>query len=291
MQMSLKNKLQRFKNHLTEAKPDEGKRKRTDDSGDIAPHAIPFAEKWADLQMQAFELDGEYIMVREVRYPVSQSHGRYTFQQLHDIMAAWEQSGLSHPLSAARQPAEELLFFDTETTGLHGGTGNTIFLLGYSRFEENTVVVRQHFLASPDAEVALYQSFLSDVNEANHLVTYNGKAFDWPQVKTRHTLLRESVPQLPVFGHYDLLHGARRLWRHDLESCRLSMIEPEKLGIVRTDDVPGYLAPMLYFDYLRTRDPDTIQGVLRHNEIDVLTLITLYIHISKLLLDHITPSI
>ena len=46
------------------------------------------------------------------------------------------------------------------------------------------------------------------------MVTYNGKAFDWPQVKTRHTLIREHVPKLPPFGHFDLYHAARRMWKH-----------------------------------------------------------------------------
>lgn len=59
-----------------------------------------------------------------------------------------------------------------------------------------------------------------------------------------------------------------------------------KLGVVREDDVPGYLAPIRYFDYLTDKNPDTVAGVLRHNEIDVLSLITLYIHLSALLLSH-----
>lgn len=275
--MSLKEKLNRYKVHLTNEVPKP-----------VLPPSttIPFFEKWAGLKAKPFAFEDEYVMVREVRYPLTQQHGKYTFNQLSEVIESWRNSGISHPLSSAQSSAEQLLFFDTETTGLHGGAGNTIFLLGYSRFQGDTVVVRQHFLAAPHAEVAFYQSFLSDVKDLEHLVTFNGKSFDWPQVKTRHTLLRDQVPQLPSFGHYDLLHGARRLWKNELESCRLSNIEQQKLDVFRENDIPGYLAPMLYFDYLRSRDPETIQGVLQHNEIDVLSLITLYIHISKLLLEH-----
>lgn len=254
------------------------------DGSAAASAAIPFLQKWQDLSARPYVWEDEYVMVRELRYPASQRHGRYAFSALYETMAAWEQAGLQHPLSAAGKQAEDLLFFDTETTGLHGGAGNTVFLLGHSRFEGDEVVVRQHFLAAPHAEAALYHSFLQDSRTATDLVTYNGKSFDWPQVKTRHTLLRDLVPRLPSFGHYDLLHGARRLWREDLESCRLSLIEREKLGVVREDDVPGHLAPIRYFDFLTDQDPDTVAGVLRHNEIDVLSLITLYIHLSALLL-------
>ncbi len=275
--MSLKDKLNRMKSHLSieAAKP----------TPRFEPD-IPYREQWQALQAKPFVFEDDYVMVREVRYPLEQRHGRYTFDQLYEVVEAWGETAINHPLSAAGSSAEDLLFFDTETTGLHGGVGNTIFLLGYSCVADGQVIVRQHFLASPNAEVSLYHSFLTDVKDLTHLVTFNGKAFDWPQVKTRHTLLRELVPDLPAFGHYDLLHGARRLWKHELESCRLSIIEQEKLYVHRHNDVPGYMAPLLYFDYLDSRDPASIAGVLQHNEIDVLSLITLYIHISTLLLDH-----
>ncbi|HJV45328.1 MAG TPA: ribonuclease H-like domain-containing protein [Bacillota bacterium] len=104
-------------------------------------------------------------------------------------------------------------------------------------------------------------------------------------------LVRDAVPKLPQFGHYDLLHGSRRLWKNTLESCRLSLIEQKILGITRKDDTPGYLAPMLYFDFLREKDPEIIEGVLLHNEEDMLSLVTLYIHLSNLLLNRLTDDL
>lgn len=278
--MSLKNKLNRMKSHMSlEATPvinHAGVAQRLD---------VPFSEKWAELEAKPFGQADEYIMIRERRYPLGFKHGKYRFGEFHEVIQAWNNMATNHPLSLAKRKANELLFFDTETTGLHGGVGNTIFLLGHSRVESDAVVVRQHFLAAPHAEVTLYQSFLQEVQETTHLVTFNGKSFDWPQVKTRHTMVRDEVPELPTFGHYDLLHGARRLWKDELPSCRLSILEQVKLGIRRKDDVPGHMAPLLYFDYLNEKDPASIEGVLVHNELDVLSLITLYIHISKLLLD------
>lgn len=275
--MSLKHKLQRFKEqgHLTR----EAKRQTT-----VASPQIPHWEEWRRLQARTYEHDGEYVLLREVAYPLQEKYGHYRFSQLFDILEAWQERGIAHPLSTANRKPEDLLFFDTETTGLHGGTGNTIFLLGYSRFAGDHVMVRQHFLPAPHAERVLYQSFLEMIRDASDLVTYNGKAFDWPQVKTRHTLLRDSIDALPVFGHVDLLHGARRLWKHELPSCRLSIVEKEKLGIVRERDIPGSMAPMLYFEYMQQKDPKIMEGILIHNEQDVLSLITLYIHISQMLL-------
>ncbi|GED68769.1 hypothetical protein BRE01_24710 [Brevibacillus reuszeri] len=247
---------------------------------------IPYADRWEKLQAAPYFWEDEHVMIREVRYPIRQRHGMYAFSALHDVIASWEASGKAHPLSAAGRQPEDLLFFDTETTGLSGGAGNTVFLLGYSRIEGEEVVVRQHFLPAPHAEVTLYQSFLEQAGKSSHLVTFNGKSFDWPQVRTRHTLVRDQVPALPAFGHLDLLHGARRLWKAELESCRLGIIEQEKLDVFREDDLPGFLAPVRYFDFLHSQDPDVIEGVLRHNETDVLSLITLYIHMTRLLLHH-----
>ncbi len=109
------------------------------------------------------------------------------------------------------------------------------------------------------------------------LVTYNGKSFDWPQVKTRHTLVRDHVPKLPAFGHFDLYHAARRLWKHKLDRLKLSVVEKEVLGVERVDDIPGFLAPMIYFDFIESKQPDGMIGILKHNEIDIL--ITCYAYI------------
>lgn len=273
--MSIKGKLNRLKNHIV--KDEEVKSKPVSSSVNL--EEIPFFEKWKEFGAQAFFFDDTYCMVRKVEYPLDYQHGLYSFSKLKDVIEMWNSSSLKHPLSAKGHQLSDLFFFDTETTGLGGGTGNTIFLLGHARVQEDRVVLTQHFLPNPGSEVALYQSFLSSVDYTT-LVTYNGKSFDWPQVKTRHTLIRDALPNLPDFGHFDLYHAARRLWKNKLDSVRLSNVEKEILDIKRDGDVPGYLAPILYFDFVENQVPDGIFGVMRHNEIDILSLLTLYIHLS-----------
>jgi uncharacterized protein len=234
---------------------------------------------WKDHQTAVFSYDGQKCLIREVTYPLDFQHGHYQLGEFHRIVSMWNDSDSTHPLSSKGHEASDLFFFDTETTGLGGGAGNTIFLLGQAQVFHDRVVVKQHLLHKPGNEVALYQSFLKGINSKT-LVTYNGKAFDWPQVKTRHTLIRESVPSLPAFGHFDLFHAARRLWKNELESVRLSNVETEILNITRENDIPGFLAPMIYFQFVKQQQPEIIMGVLKHNEIDVLSLITLYIHVS-----------
>lgn len=288
--LSLKGKLGRYKHHLTlennahdEPQPVREEVKTNTD--------IPYLTQWKRLQARPYYFDGEYAMVREVHLPLHDRHGRYTYAQLLEMMEEWKRNQPPHPLSAERYEPSDLLFFDTETTGLGSGTGNTIFLLGSCRISENGVQIKQWILPAPASEVAMYHGFLNDTEDSDSLVTYNGKAFDWPQLKTRHTLIRNRLPQLPAFGHFDLLHAARRLWKNTLPSCRLSVVEEHILYFKREHDVPGHMVPILYFDFLREKDPTLLEGVFRHNEWDVCSLASLYVHISGLLLETRNPSL
>lgn len=253
---------------------------------------VPFMDKWEKLDVQVHKFEDQFCLIRHVKYPLEHKHGLLAFSELAPIVHKWNQTDFEHPLSSRGRGASELLFFDTETTGLGGGVGNTIFLLGVAKVLEDGIEVKQYFLPQPGCEVALYHHFLTDVTDMKNLVTYNGKAFDWPQVKTRHTLVRDRVPKLPPFGHFDLLHASRRLWKRKLESVKLSLVEEHILGVHREEDTPGYLAPMLYFEFIREQDPDIIEGIFKHNELDVLSLVLLYIHISKFILepDDFSPS-
>lgn len=275
--MSLKNKLNRLKPHMQIKQPEDSTGKPTPSSADQEAKGIPYLEKWRESGVSPFYFDGGYCLVREKSYPLTHRHGAYKLGEVANAVSAWGE--VDHPLSAKGHQPSDLFFFDTETTGLGGGTGNYIFLLGHARLQGDEIIVKQHVLPSPGQEVPLYQSFLESVDYKT-LVTYNGKAFDWPQVKTRHTLVREHVPKLPSFGHFDLLHAARRFWKGSLESVSLSNVEKEILGVERKDDVPGFLAPMIYFDYVRHGNPEALLKVLEHNETDILSLMTLYTHLS-----------
>jgi len=279
--MSLKGKLNRFKKEIIRDTVSSSMTKSNQIANEeITTTDIPFLKEWKSFGAEVFYFDDSYCLVREVKYPLSYQHGLYCFEELKEVVAEWNYVEFNHPLSSKGLRAEELFFFDTETTGLGGGVGNVIFLLGHARIVHDSLVVTQHFLPNPGSEIALYQSFLSSVNYKT-LVTYNGKSFDWPQVKTRHTLIRDELPNLPEFGHFDLYHASRRLWKGKLESVKLVNVEKEVLGIKRDGDIPGFLAPMLYFDFVENKNPEGIFGVLQHNETDILSLITLYIHLSK----------
>jgi uncharacterized protein YprB with RNaseH-like and TPR domain len=74
------------------------------------------------------------------------------------------------------------------------------------------------------------------------------------------------------------------LWRDRLPSRTLGNIEVQILGTQRNEqDVPGWMIPQMYFDYLRSGDARPLKKVIYHNAMDILSLSALFHHSSKLL--------
>ena len=166
-----------------------------------------------------------------------------------------------------------LLFLDTETTGLAGGTGTYAFLVGAARIDGDRLRVTQLFMRDLDEEPAMVAALAPLLDGATGLVTFNGSGFDVPLLETRFILQRRCWPAL--LAHVDLMRPARRVWSGWLDDCRLATLERRVLGVERERDVPGYAIPSLYFQYLRHRTAAPLRDVLEHNRQDVLALVAL----------------
>lgn len=267
--MSLKKKLLRMKTHVKEesAQPTAPAKEITQDEA-----------AFRELGFYPFYLDGGTSYRRKVIYPYPE--GKFIQERLEHLRSRWQAETEHHPLHFHTNSGK-LLFFDTETTGLSTGAGTMIFLIGYARVIDAGIEVTQHFLTGPEQEAAFMGGFLDDFSDEDVIVSYNGKSFDWPQVRSRHAFLRRELPRLPEAGHIDLLHAARRFWKEELPSCRLAVVEEYKLHQKRENDTPGSLAPLLYFDYVHSNDPLPLRGIVDHHEQDVQTLIELYILLAE----------
>lgn len=165
------------------------------------------------------------------------------------------------------------LYLDTETTGL-GGSGAIAFLLGLSWFDDaGRLNVEQLLLRSPSDEPAMLDVLTERLAQTELLVSYNGKSFDWPLLKSRYVMNHREVPRdLP---HLDLLHIGRRLHRARLGACRLKTLEAEVLGFDRGVDVEGADVPARYAHFLRTGDEQALREVVEHNAWDVVSMAAL----------------
>jgi uncharacterized protein len=169
----------------------------------------------------------------------------------------------------------DLIFLDTETSGLSGGTGIYAFLIGVGHFTQTGFHLLQYFMRDPFEEPAQLAAFASFLNDNHGLITFNGKSFDVPLLNTRFVSNGEMSP-LKSIVHLDLLPLARKLWRDRLPSRSLGSLEQNILGAQRThEDVPGWLIPNLYFDYIRHGDARPLKNVFYHNAMDILSLAAL----------------
>jgi uncharacterized protein YprB with RNaseH-like and TPR domain len=226
--------------------------------------------------------------VVEKLYPPEYLHGDAGLRPTASLrtVAAWAGDG-----RIADMDSGAFAFLDTETTGLAGGTGTYTFLVGVGRYTAEGFHLAQFFMRDPAEEPAQLAALTEFCQPCGGLVTFNGKAFDAPLLNARYVTNGETFP-LSSAAHLDLLPLARRLWRDRLPSRALGYLETAILGIMRTgEDVPGWLIPGLYFDYLRSGDARPLKSVFYHNALDVLSLAALLSHVAQLLDDPLHAAV
>lgn len=229
-----------------------------------------------ELPLRCVETSRGVVYLAEEWWPLDYHHGRLP---LRDALAL-EAPALSR--LAPGLSASDLIgaaFVDVETTGLAGGTGTYVFLVGIGTFEEDSFRLRQFFLAELGSEAAMLAAVAELLAGCRALVSFNGRRFDVPLLETRLTLSRLPPPASGL-PHLDLLYPARRLYRRRLPSCRLASLEEALLGMEREDDVPGWAIPTLYFDYVRGGRAGPLRAVFRHNALDILSLVALLAHLA-----------
>jgi uncharacterized protein YprB with RNaseH-like and TPR domain len=184
--------------------------------------------------------------------------------------------GLLDPQLAGARTARRTVFVDLETTGLSGGAGTVAFLVGCGFFDLGAFQVRQFLLTSYSAERALLTAVAEFFDDADLIVSYNGKTFDLPVMETRWLFHRMEMP-LEGVPHFDALHTARRLWKPRAVDpmdggCRLSTLERTLFDVRRVGDVPGFEIPSRFFHFMRSGDPRPLEPVLEHNRLDLVSL-------------------
>ena len=174
------------------------------------------------------------------------------------------------------------LFFDLETTGLMGGSGNLAFLTGTLRLHaDGSATVSQFQLRDPGDEGAAMLAVQRELDDADFLVSFNGKSFDRNVLADRFTMNRQPPDRVLEMPHLDLLHPARRLFARTLSRCNLGALEEARLGVFRDEleEVSGAEVPGRWFSYLREGRPELLVPVQDHNTLDLLTLATLAGHL------------
>ena len=229
--------------------------------------------------------DGSYLKAVN-KYEKDYQHGLYKVKKLSEkinqnilfTIANNKTDNLDDDL------IDNFLFIDTETTGLMGGTGTVSFLVGVGYFNNNNFFIEQYLMRDYDEEAAMLNDLKKLMEKHNIVISFNGKSFDLPLIKTRLILNRLERPKYDF--HLDLLHSARRIWSF-LDSCSLKSLEQNILDFNRIDDVPGHLIPGIYFEFLEKKDFKLLAPILEHNIYDILSLVTLFTHLKEVYLKNV----
>jgi|GEM_PF-3137587 len=173
------------------------------------------------------------------------------------------------------------VYIDTETTGLEFSCATIPFLIGLGFIEGKEVIIRQLFIDRIEKEPEVLR-LLSDFLEGRkHIVTFNGKSYDIPLLKTRYILNRINF-DLDAFLNFDLLTAVRRIYKRRIKDCSLVSCERQILGFLREGDLPGDMIPEIYASFIREQKEGLMPFVFHHNVQDIVAMVALMGAIGRL---------
>lgn len=247
----------------------------------IATRSEPRKMRLEDLYQGRWEygLFGDVFIMNEI-IPYGEKHGGIPLVKHLNTASYLE---FEKKLSAEDIKVENIAFIDIETSSLSFGAGSFVFLIGVSYFSEVGLESSLSLIDHPSAEKALLEKFNKDIEKFNIICTYNGKSFDVPFIRNRCAFHRvDNI--IDCKNHIDLLFYARRMWKLRIDSCKLSHVEETILRLQRdAGEIPGWMVPQVFFDFLNEQDPHLLDGIISHNKVDVISLAVLFQHISRLL--------
>ena len=237
-----------------------------------SPPAVPPSVKalLEHFDAQLLEASATAVLKMQNEFPCS-----------HNLQESVSISRLSKRQITQPIDLNQCLFFDLETTGLSAGTGTYPFLLGFGYFVEGRFRIVQYFLPDFGREYHVFKDISPLFNSKRYLISYNGKSYDLPLLKTRAVMNRLSI-DFDRLIHIDLLHLTRRVWKDSQERCDLNSVEAFQLGLRRTTDIPGWQIPQAYLNFLRTGGIHEMIAAIEHNVQDIYSLAKLLVRLSEI---------
>ena len=275
----LKDRLNELQNHTNK----EGS-KNSSQNGSIKKqlrrlykqkHRKPQSTKTPPIKKLKNHLGGELVGKKDKILKVARTYSMKNYGKI-DLSSIYNYSQKDYEeflkIDNIKYP-EQLLFIDTETTGLAGGTGTIAFLVGLGWIENQRFHTLQYFLPKLERENTMLNHIKEIISRFTTIVSYNGKSFDVPLLTTRFLLNRKSA-EIEDYSNIDLLHLSRSLWKHSTNNCQLTTIEEEKIEFYRDDDISGELIPSVYFNFLNNRgNIENTERIFTHNRFDIMSML------------------
>ena len=146
---------------------------------------------------------------------------------------------------------DSIAYLDIETTGLDRYFSDITTIALYDGHEIKTYVQRQNL-----------EDFIEDIQKYKVIVTYNGKCFDVPFIENYFNIRLDHA-------QIDLRYVLYSLgFRGGLKSVE------RQLGMDRGDlsDIDGFFAVLLWDEYIKTKNRQTLETLLAYNIQDTVAL-------------------
>jgi uncharacterized protein YprB with RNaseH-like and TPR domain len=216
--------------------------------------------------------EGEYW---EIVTPLAH-FGEWSLRCIEGFKRAVEQSALAPSLPRGNADRANVVFFDTETTGLNN---EPLFLVGLLCHDGPEPYLRQLLARDYSEEPAVLAESRRLLAQADLVVSYNGITFDVPYLRNR--LRFHKLGKLELPSHLDLLPVARAKLGRSLGNCKLQTLEQHLCHRERCNDIPGAQIPQAYHDFVADGDAGRLCQIIEHNSFDVITLAELAAHLQR----------
>ncbi|MEX2681090.1 MAG: ribonuclease H-like domain-containing protein [Candidatus Sigynarchaeota archaeon] len=140
---------------------------------------------------------------------------------------------------------EKVAYIDIETTGLNPGSRVFAVAIGIAAPEEKLFKITQLFARDYTEEFTIVKRAVDILNGVDCIVSFNGKAFDVPVLKSRAWYYLGDTDGVFDRHHVDLLHELRRV-QGLKRRTRLVHFEASILHATRALDVPSAMIPAIY---------------------------------------------
>ncbi len=164
----------------------------------------------------------------------------------------------------------KICFMDIETTGF-SRKYNHIILIGLLYTNNSKTEIIQFFANNEKDEKNLLCDFIRYASDFEVMITFNGDAFDIPFINCRlaHHSIDYQIKNLQSIDILRIIRNKKNLL--GLEKYNLKSIE-KTLGINREDTISGKESVEMYYEYIKTKNNDIKDIILRHNYEDIYNL-------------------
>ncbi|MDO5579340.1 MAG: ribonuclease H-like domain-containing protein [Ruminococcus sp.] len=161
--------------------------------------------------------------------------------------------------------------FDIETTGL-SPAHSSLILSGIITVIDGKRTAYEILAETLDDEENVILKTIEILESCDFLLTFNGKHFDMPFLKSRASKYNIKTPDMYNLDLYLILNGCAE-FKANLPNLKQKTVETF-LGLApgRTDTITGKESIELFSHYLKTGDKDAEKKILLHNYDDIRQL-------------------